>query len=1361
MPANGANPVGTQDNISITFSEPVNVTGTWFTISCATSGAHTATVTGGPTTFTLNPDTDFVANEVCTVTVLAAQVTDQDANDPPDNMAANKVFSFTTDVPPSVTTTIPAANATDIAQNATITVNFSESVAATTSSFTIVCTSGGTQAFNLSASPSTSFILTPTALLPAGDNCTVTVIANQISDTDTADPPDNMVANFPFTFKVKPDAVNDTYPQTVIGNVSIDSSVIPYSVTTNDVSANAFTISAFDANTPNGGQVAMTTSGANIGKFTYNPPPGFEGTDTFNYTISRTDGGGTDTATVSIPVSGMVWFIDNTAASCTTVAAGCGRLSNRFSALSSFNTANGVADAGLVHNPAANDNIFIYESATPYTGSVTLLSGQKLIGQDATATLASVAGVTVGSGSAALPAMNSGNATVTNVNASVTQATNSQVIGLDMDGASAALTGSSITGFTVNMNRFRRTAAGVAVSLAGSGNTGNYTFKSLSATGTSGVGNKGVIVNNLTGTFTVLGTDSGVTPNGGTVSGYGSNGMEFNNVANGASNSVSLTKMTISGNGISQSVAGSASNCGGDLATGNNQSCVANVFLQTTTKVVLDTVTVSNSGQQGINGNAVNGLTITNSTITGNGNEGFEDGILLQSASGTIGITGSTIQDNEARQMHIGNLSGTMTLNTSSSSYGRTAAGNSDTQQGILLQLQGTSISTINASSLTFANNIASAGGTISTNAFQINADNGGPTVTGSIKSSSFDNDAAAVLVNAGGTANVTFDTMDNLTMTRTNLEAINYTILGGGAGITGKITGTISGNNINGCTPVGSNCHGIDLNTGTNQNGEFHLLIDNNTVQGTSGGVTLLADGATNPGTGKVHLRIIRNSITNPIAAGGIRAGINLEAAGSSPAGANISVCTDVGGAGVQNTVTGNWGHGVSDSGVYLRQRFSAANSWVLPGYGGTNSDTTAVQNYINGRNTISGAMFQSTASTTTGAYTNGSCTTPLLLAAGGVESAFDALFVPSPLDRAIGGSSSGPNHFGFFTSRSDVASETVSSATTMASTVATSIDQRQLDSIVSAAIQRWSATGLTPHQLTTLRGIKFEIADLQGAYLGEADGNRILVDTNAQGKGWFIDANPLSDSSFARAVSATRLYTDPMNAAAGHVDLLTAIEHEMGHRLGLDDSYAAKDRDSIMYGYLTVGERRLPAQGQAQNAKPGNQATQHLKLRSASAASRRAGTVSRRSDKPITPLVGGNVNQSIGTLPAGKSVTITFQVTLNTAMPGGTSQVSTQGKVFYTGGPVGGVLTDDTGVPPNTGETDPTVTPIDAPTAADSTVSGRILDNNGNPVEGAVIRLSGTQNRKTITDADGNYNFTEVETNGFYTRHPIKGEL
>jgi predicted extracellular nuclease len=96
IPANGASGVAVDANVSITFSEPVNVTGGWFTINCATSGAHGAAESGGPTTFTLDPSANFAANESCTATVLAGHVTDQDTDDPPDAMAADYVFTFQT-----------------------------------------------------------------------------------------------------------------------------------------------------------------------------------------------------------------------------------------------------------------------------------------------------------------------------------------------------------------------------------------------------------------------------------------------------------------------------------------------------------------------------------------------------------------------------------------------------------------------------------------------------------------------------------------------------------------------------------------------------------------------------------------------------------------------------------------------------------------------------------------------------------------------------------------------------------------------------------------------------------------------------------------------------------------------------------------------------------------------------------------------------------------------------------------------------------------------------------------------------------------------------------------------------------------
>ena len=58
--------------------------------------------------------------------------------------------------------------------------------------------------------------------------------------------------------------------------------------------------------------------------------------------------------------------------------------------------------------------------------------------------------------------------------------------------------------------------------------------------------------------------------------------------------------------------------------------------------------------------------------------------------------------------------------------------------------------------------------------------------------------------------------------------------------------------------------------------------------------------------------------------------------------------------------------------------------------------------------------------------------------------------------------------------------------------------------------------------------------------------------------------------------------------------------------------------------------------------------------------------------------------------------------------------------------------------------------------PTAANAFISGRILTADGTPVAGAVIALAGTQSRKTITDANGDYSFDQVETNGFYTVTP-----
>jgi uncharacterized protein len=95
-PAGGAIDVPLDAGLSVTFSEPVNVDATAFALTCDSSGGHGLTVTGGPTTFTLDPAGSFELGEACMLTVEADAVHDQDADDPPDTMAADAAIPFTT-----------------------------------------------------------------------------------------------------------------------------------------------------------------------------------------------------------------------------------------------------------------------------------------------------------------------------------------------------------------------------------------------------------------------------------------------------------------------------------------------------------------------------------------------------------------------------------------------------------------------------------------------------------------------------------------------------------------------------------------------------------------------------------------------------------------------------------------------------------------------------------------------------------------------------------------------------------------------------------------------------------------------------------------------------------------------------------------------------------------------------------------------------------------------------------------------------------------------------------------------------------------------------------------------------------------
>lgn len=333
--------------------------------------------------------------------------------------------AFVIDAAPTIVSVVPALDAANVSRTTPITLTFSEPVNASAASFSLQCPSGTPQAFTLSASPATVFTLTPAAALPGGTTCVVRTSAagGGITDVDAYDPPDGIADGVwaQFTTASAIALVDDDWSadstKFVTGNVIYESNraTTPFSPTDNDTLPASAIVSwagyisggtASAGGTERGGAIMVIAGdGPARGRFLYSPPAGFEGIDRFQYVV--VDGPSSDTATVSLRVSGMVWFVDNAAQACTTRAQRCGTLELPYSSLAAFQAENdGVGD-----NPGPNDDIFLFERATAYTGRLALLAGQKLIGQDATESLSQITGIVPTSGSRAFPAMNAANAT--------------------------------------------------------------------------------------------------------------------------------------------------------------------------------------------------------------------------------------------------------------------------------------------------------------------------------------------------------------------------------------------------------------------------------------------------------------------------------------------------------------------------------------------------------------------------------------------------------------------------------------------------------------------------------------------------------------------------------------------------------------------------------------------------------------------------------------------------------------------------------------------------------------------------------------------------------------------------------------
>ena len=468
------------------------------------------------------------------------------------------------------------------------------------------------------------------------------------------------------TYHVNPKVSNDAY--NALGNVLVNSAngAPAFAVTDNDSFPAGATISAFDATSAGGGAVTMVTSGANLGQFTYDPPTGANsGTDTFTYTLSSN--GRTATGTVTFAITARVWFIDDTAGAC---ASTCdGRLSHPFTNTATFQTAN----TGLALKPGANDPIFIYTGGSAYSGAITLLNGQRLIGQGASSTLSTLGAVFAQPGQS-LPSTGGTPPNLTSSGTTITTGSGNFIHGLNLGNATTALAGTNFGTLTINsnvainsngqaLNLNNGTLTATIESITSTGGANNIKLVSVAGTSTFQHAGIGGALTGATGTAFLMG--SGVASSGGTLTvdydgtitaSAGQSPVILQNRTNGtvtlhgAINSTALGVQLLTNTGATTAFTGKLT-----LSTGANAAFTATgggtisatdstSTLTTTTGTALNvantTIAAGNLIFKSISANgAVNGIVLNSTGLTGGLTVTGDGGAASNGSGGTIQAT--------------------------------------------------------------------------------------------------------------------------------------------------------------------------------------------------------------------------------------------------------------------------------------------------------------------------------------------------------------------------------------------------------------------------------------------------------------------------------------------------------------------------------------------------------------------------------------------------------------------------------------------------------------------------------------------------------------------------------------------------
>ncbi|HEX8473267.1 MAG TPA: Ig-like domain-containing protein, partial [Pyrinomonadaceae bacterium] len=371
---------------------------------------------------------------------------------------------------------------------------------------------------------------------------TVTITNNGTTAATGVTFNDNFDSNTTFvpgSLQTQPIAFNDV--ASTFGNVRISTANGAINLIANDRDpdvgngASSGLTASGPTTSANGGNVSISANG----DFSYNPAPGFNGNDTFTYTVTDATGK-TDTATVQITVGPtLIWFIDNTAA-----AGGDGRLTSPFNSITAYNASAPTKDP--------NDIIFIYQGSGAYTGNLTLTSGMKLIGQGfalQTETGAPPAGSDSLPGATANPTINStsGNTVTLNQNNTIRGLTLNDAVGNDIIGNNfGTLTVSNVTisGTGRPLSLTTGTLAATFDQIISSNSSGGQGIL-LSAVGGSMAVTAGTSISGAT-TQGILVTGSTVSANFGNTSISG--GTDGVSLQNNSSGTRTFGTLTVSGN---------------------------------------------------------------------------------------------------------------------------------------------------------------------------------------------------------------------------------------------------------------------------------------------------------------------------------------------------------------------------------------------------------------------------------------------------------------------------------------------------------------------------------------------------------------------------------------------------------------------------------------------------------------------------------------------------------------------------------------------------------------------------------------------------------------------------------------------